>query len=187
MMPTHRRPDNTHATWGDTLRRRADTFRRQTRRRFAIELLARMFGIGIFIWLMLLTTQLLVGLGCAALVTGVAVGLADLLEHRPFAAIPTSGGLVEVAAIHRATLERQRDRFLGSWRRSVAPLLPGITLFFLVYGTLPLPGRIAACAAASILGNVACRRSARAAARLQAEVDALPEVHLSTARWEARR
>jgi hypothetical protein len=160
-------------------------FQRQTRWRSAVELLARTVSVALFVRLLLVTTQPLVRLACAALVSGVAIGLVDLLRHRPAATIPASADLVEVVAIHRTALEHQRRRFAGAWRWNIAPLLPGITLFFLAYGAAPLLWRFTACVTVALLGYVVARRSVRAAERLQAEVDTLPDVHF--ARWEARR
>lgn len=81
--------------------------------------------------------------------------------------IPAAMALSSSVEFHRTELERQRDLLRSVWLWYLAPFVPGMVLFGLGMGSLSW-----ACGLAAIFAGV-WWLNARAARKLQAEIDAL--------------
>jgi hypothetical protein len=101
------------------------------------------------------------------------------LHRRASARAPSVGGLGRPCLdLHRDQLVRQRDALASAWAWYVLPLAPGMLVFSAGMAAVPAVGpTIAACAAAATAGVFAgiAWINRRAAARLQEEIDRLPE------------
>lgn len=109
---------------------RADAhFRRRIRRRDAIEYVAGLLGMGVFVISAILIPDWGVRIGCAATVLGMLIVLRNLWRRRP-AAPDTALGAPSLA-FYRATLVGQRDAVASVWRWYLAPPVPGMVLLLL--------------------------------------------------------
>lgn len=163
----------------ETLSRAEARLRRRIFRRDAIEYAAGLLGAGMFVNFGLQTSDWGVRIGCAAVVLGMIVVLANLWRRRP----PAPEALAEpILAFHRLQLVQQRDALASVWRWYLGPLLPGMALFLLAVvresaGHVPLSSAVAGGAvAAGIVAGLFWgihRLNLRAARSLDARIEAL--------------
>jgi hypothetical protein len=112
----------------EVLERRARSFERRVGRRNAIEYVAGGAGILLFGAMGVRAPDTLFRIACAAIVLGVIMVLWGL--HRRGAARSLDASAAPVRDHYRAELVRQRDALASVWRWYLAPLVPGLALFF---------------------------------------------------------
>lgn len=112
----------------EVLERRARGLERSVGRRNAIEYVAGGAVVLLFGAMGVRTPDTLFRIACAAIVLGIIVVLWGL--HRRGAARPLDASAAPVREHYRAELVRQRDALAGVWRWYLAPVGPGLALFF---------------------------------------------------------
>jgi hypothetical protein len=112
----------------EALERRARRLERRVGRRNAIETVAGGAVILLFGAMGVRAPDMLFRIACAAIVIGVLVVMWSL--HRRGAARRPDASGAPVRDHYRAELVRQRDALAGVWRWYLAPLIPGLALFF---------------------------------------------------------
>ena len=112
----------------EMLERRARGFERRIGRRNAIEYVAGGAGILLFGAMGARAPDTLFRIACAAIVLGVIALMWGL--HRRGAARRLDASAAPVRDHYRAELVRQRDALASVWRWYLAPVVPGLALFF---------------------------------------------------------
>lgn len=109
---------------------RADArFRRRIRRRDAIEYVAGLLGMGVFVVAAIQIPDWGIRLGCATIILGMAIVLRNLWRRRPATRDTALGAPSQ--AFYRATLVEQRDAVASVWGWYLAPPVPGMVLLLL--------------------------------------------------------
>jgi hypothetical protein len=118
----------------------------------------------------------LIRAGLVLSVAAVIFVVYHLYRHGSARAMPADMGLRSCLQFHRGELERQRDLLRGVWYWYLAPLMPGLILFYL--GSILAHPEYAWRAVLGLAGTLVLYwligdANRRAADRLQARIDAL--------------
>ena len=140
-MTTRPSPDSPEALWQSQkkehqdmtvadVRRMAQTFQRKIRRRNAREYVFAVAGTvvyAVFIWLL---PGMLTRIGSAVTLLSIYFVVHQLRRDGAAREVPADAAARDCLAFHRGELARQRDllRRVGRWQ--LAPMLPGLALFF---------------------------------------------------------
>jgi hypothetical protein len=158
------------------IRGKALEFETRIRRRNRREFVAAgvvVLAFGSYIWMF---PGILFRIACSLIIAGACCMAFHLYRNGRPRSVPRDNSPVEYAGFYRAELTSQRDllRNVGKWY--LGPMLPGIVLF-MVNGFLSRPEHWVAVSLAALLCAllfvVVWKANARAADRLQKQIDAL--------------
>jgi hypothetical protein len=167
----------------EQIRNEAGRFQRKVQRRNLREYIAALAVILFFGRIFLRANDLLVRVGCGLIIAGVAYVTWHLLSKGSPGSLDENAGLSNWIDFRRNELVRQRDLLKSIWRWYLGPLIPGIAAMFLAFAQAVLGGHLHVKHPGVSVGVdglffvtvflVAARLNARAARKLQRQIDDL--------------
>jgi hypothetical protein len=109
---------------------RLGTFERAIERRNRREMAAGLLAMTVFAFYAWLFDSVLVRLGCALVIAGMAFVLWQLQRRAAGARLPPERWGAPCGDFYRGELVRQRDALRSAWAWYVLPMIPGTVVFF---------------------------------------------------------